>query len=76
MQHALVHGVAQNLACPGHKQTRPEINITEKKLQKPKKEKEKTFNPWKPIVAKAKAVVPERKREIRSRARERMQLRS
>ncbi len=30
MQHALVHGVAQNLACPGYKQTRPEINITEK----------------------------------------------
>jgi hypothetical protein len=47
-----------------------------KKLQKPKKEKEKTFNPWKPIVAKAKAVVPERKRDILSIARERMQLRS
>jgi hypothetical protein len=53
-------------------------SISHKKLQKPKKEKEKekSFNPWKPIVAKAKAVVPERKREIRSRARERMQLRS
>jgi hypothetical protein len=45
-------------------------SISHKKLQKPKIEKEKSFNP------KAKAVVPERKREIRSRARERMQLRS
>jgi hypothetical protein len=51
-------------------------SISQRKLQKQKKEKEKTFNPWKPIVAKAKAVVPERKRETRSRARERMQLRS
>jgi hypothetical protein len=51
-------------------------SISQRKLQKQQKEKEKTFNPWKPIVAKEKTVVPERKREIRSRARERMQLRS
>jgi hypothetical protein len=35
-------------------------SISQKNCRRKEKEKEKTFNPWKPIVAKEKTVVPER----------------